>query len=165
MYLRILSWVLIGFFIFSGHTQAEIYKWVDENGVVQFSDKPPAQRNGNQGVTSVDIPRHAPSDSGDTEKQEGNISFGVSDKAKAMFQSAPKVELFTTSWCPYCEKARKYLGSRGIRYTEYDIEKDQVAARRKRELGSTKGVPFAVINGKKVQGFSEQAYARALDGK
>ena len=30
-----------------------------------------------------------------------------------------KVELYTTSWCPYCKKARDFFRSRGISFTEY----------------------------------------------
>ena len=34
------------------------------------------------------------------------------------------VELYITSWCPYCKKAIEYFESRGIKYKAYDIEKD-----------------------------------------
>ena len=44
----------------------------------------------------------------------------------------------------------------------YDVEKDKEAAARKKELSGRSGVPFAVINGKKIYGYSEDAYARAL---
>jgi glutaredoxin len=80
-------------------------------------------------------------------------------------QDAPKVELYITDWCPYCRKAIQFFQSRGIPITVYDIEKDRDAARRKNELDSRRGVPFAVINGRQIHGFSEQAYQRALDGK
>lgn len=80
-------------------------------------------------------------------------------------QDTPKVELYITDWCPYCQKAMKFFQMRGIPFTAYDIEKDRDAARRKNELDSRRGVPFAVINGRQVHGFSEQAYQRALDGK
>jgi glutaredoxin len=72
------------------------------------------------------------------------------------------VELFVTSWCPYCKKAINFFRSHDIPYVVYDIEKDPVAARRKRELDPSPGVPFALINGHKVRGYSEEAYSRAL---
>ena len=80
-------------------------------------------------------------------------------------QDAPKVELYITTWCPYCQKAMKFFESRGISFTAYDIEKDQDAARRKNQLDSRRGVPFALINGIPIHGYSEQAYLRALNAK
>ena len=44
----------------------------------------------------------------------------------------------------------------------YDIEKDKQAARRKNRLTGESGVPFAMINGQPVHGFSPGAYERAL---
>ena len=45
----------------------------------------------------------------------------------------------------------------------YDIEKDGAAAKRKKELDPGRGVPFAVINGIKVSGWSQRAYEAALE--
>jgi glutaredoxin len=73
------------------------------------------------------------------------------------------VELYVTSWCPYCRQAIDFFRSRGINYVVYDIEQDDNAARRKKELDPRKGVPFAVINGVKIHGFSEEAYLKALN--
>jgi glutaredoxin len=72
------------------------------------------------------------------------------------------IELFVTGWCPYCKSARRFSQSRGIAFKEYDIEKDTVAAARKNRLDGRRGVPFAIINGYGIHGFSEAAYARAL---
>jgi len=35
---------------------------------------------------------------------------------------AAPVTLYATSWCPYCERARKLLASKQVRYQEIDIE-------------------------------------------
>ncbi|MEZ4599547.1 MAG: glutaredoxin family protein [Syntrophotaleaceae bacterium] len=76
---------------------------------------------------------------------------------------SPQVELYVTSWCSYCKKAIQFFESRGIPHAVYDIEKDTSAARRKEELDPWPGIPFAVINGQKIHGFSEQAYLQALE--
>jgi glutaredoxin len=44
----------------------------------------------------------------------------------------------------------------------YDIEKDSKAAKRRDSLSPRQGVPFAVINGKKIYGFSAEVYSQAL---
>ncbi len=76
-----------------------------------------------------------------------------------------EVELYVTSWCPYCKKAINFFNARGIPFTAYDIEEDRSAARRKRQLDNRSGVPFAIINGQKIHGFSESSYSRALAGR
>jgi glutaredoxin len=70
--------------------------------------------------------------------------------------------LYTTSWCPWCKKAKAFFRSRGIAFIEYDIEKDKEAKRRKERIDRQTGVPFAVINGKGTNGYNEIAYINAL---
>ena len=100
------------------------------------------------------------------------ICFGVAFSSPAFSQAetkvhrkvqAPEVELYVTSWCPYCHKAKAFLDQRGIAYRAYDIERDPAAARRKQQLDTGRGVPFAVINGIKISGWSQQAYQTALE--
>lgn len=67
-----------------------------------------------------------------------------------------------TSWCPYCKKARQFFKSKGIKCKVYDIEKDAKAAARQRKPDSKKGVPFAVVIGVRIHGYSPENYARAL---
>ena len=73
-----------------------------------------------------------------------------------------KVEIYTTSWCRYCKNAIAFLRSNRIDYTQYDIEKDPKAAAKMKALGGKGGVPFAIINEKKIYGFSAESYKQAL---
>ncbi len=75
------------------------------------------------------------------------------------------VEIYITDWCPYCAQAVKFFQANQIRYVAYDIEKDREAAERYKKLSGRRGVPFAIIKGKKIHGFSEQTYSKALDLK
>jgi glutaredoxin 3 len=36
--------------------------------------------------------------------------------------TAPNVVVYATSWCPYCDRARKLLARKGVIFTEIDIE-------------------------------------------
>jgi glutaredoxin len=85
-----------------------------------------------------------------------------SDEKGGSGSERPQVELYVTSWCPYCKQATQFFRSRGIPFTAYDIERDKGAAQRKRQLDNRNGVPFALINGKAIHGFSAEAYERAL---
>jgi glutaredoxin 3 len=33
----------------------------------------------------------------------------------------PKVEIYTKMFCPYCVRAKRLLGDKGVRFEEYDI--------------------------------------------
>lgn len=73
-----------------------------------------------------------------------------------------RVEIYTTSWCPYCKKMRAYLNTRGVSYEDYDIEKDAQARVRHRQYGAT-GVPLLVVDGKSLgSGFSAEKIEAAL---
>jgi glutaredoxin len=95
------------------------------------------------------------------------LSFGEVSKTSgqalvAAAQPTAKVEIFITSWCPYCDQAIKFLKDNRIPYVAYDIEKDSKAAKRRDSLSPRQGVPFAIINGKKIYGYSAQVYSEAL---
>ena len=95
------------------------------------------------------------------------FSFGArTDSVAQPFMVAAQqnasVEIYVTSWCPYCKQAIKFLKAHNVKYVVYDIEKDSAAAERKERLSGQMGVPFAVINGKGIYGFSREAYSEAL---
>lgn len=89
-------------------------------------------------------------------------SLGAAENTLQGKTQSPEVELYVTSWCPYCKQARAFLDQQGIEYRVYDIERDPAAARRKQQLTAGRGVPFAIINGTKISGWSQQAYQAAL---
>jgi len=50
--------------------------------------------------------------------------------------SSPAVVMYTTSWCPYCERARKLLKSKNVSFSEIDIES---AAEKRAEMRNRSG--------------------------
>ena len=36
--------------------------------------------------------------------------------------SEPAVVMYTTGWCPYCDRARKLLARKNVAFTEVDVE-------------------------------------------
>lgn len=72
------------------------------------------------------------------------------------------VVMYSTSWCKYCKKARSLLEERGVKYTEYDIEKSEVGAAQYRAIRGS-GVPVLVIDGQVVRGFDANKIIRLLD--
>jgi mycoredoxin len=72
------------------------------------------------------------------------------------------VVLYSTSWCPYCEKTRQFLSQANIPFTEKDIEKSPQAAAEHRALGGV-GIPLTKINRRVVDGFDPQAIRAAIE--
>jgi glutaredoxin len=75
--------------------------------------------------------------------------------------AGPTVELYVTSWCPYCTKAKAFFDGKGIAYTLYDIDKDAAANLRFKRYGG-RGVPLIMINGKAIAGYSVAEFEKAL---
>jgi len=158
--------LIVVIFCFANQTLAKIYTWVDQDGVTHISDKPPTSDQNVENLETPDYPAPGP-DSANRQIVTKPISIKVPqentyNKSKDKLNHADDVEIYTTSWCPYCKQAIAFLRSHRINFRQYDVEKDRKAAARMRELGGTRGVPFAIINGKKIGGWSSNAYKQAL---
>jgi glutaredoxin/ribosomal protein L37AE/L43A len=76
-----------------------------------------------------------------------------------------EVVMFATSWCGYCAAARRFFADHGIKYVEYDIERDPDGARKYEKMGfKGTGVPVILIDGEVIHGFNEQTLRAALVG-
>ena len=159
-----LSIIIVTLVLFGTGSATEIYKWIDENGAIHFHQSPP--ENIKQPVTIKRLPTYQDNyrDNENTawKKSPANTSSNSPTNTRETYREAD-VELYVTSWCPYCKKASEFFRSRGIPFTEFDIEKDKRAARRKKRLTKENGVPFAIINGQPIHGFKRSAYERALN--
>jgi glutaredoxin-like YruB-family protein len=174
-----------------GTSSAEIYRWVDEKGVVHFSDSPTQHASETSVKENVSSPDPNPEEnvsspdpnpeekiSSPDPNPEGNSPptsetrtitlnpdfFKPLDEGRSnrVSVNAPTVEIYETNWCGYCKKAKEFFRSRGIKFKSYNIENDAAAARRMMTLTRRRAVPFVVINGQPIQGYSEQAYEQAL---
>lgn len=85
--------------------------------------------------------------------------------------SGPReVIMFSTQGCGYCNKARKFLTSKKIPFTELDVEEDPGAPARLQALGQKaglgarelQGVPILFIDGRPMIGWDERQAARLL---
>lgn len=70
--------------------------------------------------------------------------------------------MYCRSWCPDCSRARLWLRTHGIEFTEIDIERDPVEADRCRELAGKIVTPTFLIDGEVVVDFDEPALRRLL---
>jgi glutaredoxin len=81
-----------------------------------------------------------------------------------------EVVMFSTQGCGYCNKARKFLTSNRIPFTELDVEEDPSAPARLSSLGQKaglgprdlQGVPILFFDGKPMIGWDERRAAKLL---
>ncbi|MDZ7762920.1 MAG: glutaredoxin domain-containing protein [Melioribacteraceae bacterium] len=75
----------------------------------------------------------------------------------------PKVVMFSTQTCSFCNTAKRYFRENRIRFTDVDVSKDEKAARdMQRKTGQT-GVPVILINNRPIVGFDKNKIDRMLN--
>ena len=72
----------------------------------------------------------------------------------------PEVLIYTTSWCPFCRRAKALLKEKGVAFTELDIEADPARRKAMIESSGRSTVPQIFINETHVGGSDDLA---ALD--
>jgi len=65
----------------------------------------------------------------------------------------PRVIVFSTPTCSFCNMAKKYFREKGVRFRDVDVSRDPVAARDMVRRSGQQGVPVIDIGGKIVVGF------------
>jgi len=74
----------------------------------------------------------------------------------------PRVIVYSTSSCPWCNAAKRYLRERGIRFYDVDVSKDKKAAEEMVRKSGQMGVPVIDINGHIIVGFDRAKIDRLL---
>ncbi len=65
----------------------------------------------------------------------------------------PRVIIFSTPTCSFCNMAKKYFREKGIKFKDVDVSRDPIAARDMVRRSGQQGVPVIDIGGKIVIGF------------
>lgn len=129
--------LLAGLILFSANVYCKVYKWTDANGRVRYGDNKPES----------------------IKSQTLEIKENVYESPDIVSRPSEKVIMYSTSWCGYCKKARKYFRKNNIPYIDYDIEKDSSAKQRYDKLGGN-GVPLIRYKDKNMTGFSASRFER-----
>lgn len=77
-------------------------------------------------------------------------------------KAKPKVNVYTTTACPWCHVAKDFLRQHKIAFDEYDVGESEEAAKQMIEKSGQMGVPVIEINGQIIVGFDEAALKRLL---
>ena len=74
----------------------------------------------------------------------------------------PKVTVYSTMTCPWCQMTKAFLKESNISYQDVNVATDQKAAQEMIEKSGQMGVPVIDIDGKVIVGFDKKALRKAL---
>ena len=150
--LRVLLISLVSFCVLVPTGYAEIYRWVDGDGKVHFSNEQPKEVQSEQMKIQVNsLESISISDS----------EFLKERERKANLSSARKVVMYSASWCGYCRAARNYFRQEKIPFEEYDVEN----SKRGRDYAKidNAGVPIILVGKKRMLGFTAKRFQAMYD--
>lgn len=127
-------------------TAAQLYRWVDEKGNVEWRDTPP------------------PPTAKKVEQRDIRASTIETSELPYTLQQAVKnfpVTLWVTDCGDACTKARAHLNRRGIPYTESNPQSD--IAGFKKASGGDMQVPLLFVGSNRLKGYLESEWDAALD--
>ncbi len=67
----------------------------------------------------------------------------------------PRVVVFTTPSCPWCNRVKTYLRQKGVVFKNVDVSRDRRAAEDMVRRTGQQGVPVVLIGSKAVVGFDK----------
>ncbi|GAB4350730.1 MAG: glutaredoxin 3 [Gammaproteobacteria bacterium] len=68
-----------------------------------------------------------------------------------------EVVLYATASCPYCQRARRLLDRKGVRYEEISLDREPHRWEEMEQRSGRNTVPQLFIDGKSIGGFDEMA--------
>ncbi|WP_040209952.1 glutaredoxin family protein [Clostridium polynesiense] len=72
------------------------------------------------------------------------------------------IKVYSTTWCPWCVKVKKYLESKGYEYEEINVADEKEARDEVLNISGQRSVPVVDINGTVIVGFDREAIDNAL---
>jgi glutaredoxin 3 len=76
-----------------------------------------------------------------------------------------KVTIYSADWCAFCHAAKDYLGKKGVKFTEKDVERDETAAVEAVQKSKQTGIPVLDIDGTIIIGFDRPRIDAVLADK
>ena len=148
MKLAIFFCVLCMFAVYSAQS-ASLYKWVDNEGKVHYTEQPPPTSAAKK-VEEKTI--------GTTPTDDGQLPYATRLAANNF-----PVTLYNFGCGDACTKAREHLTRRGIPFTEKDTGTPEVQTELKKLIGSLEVPVLTVGSVTQLKGYKPEAWNTALD--
>lgn len=133
----------------ASHAQTNVYRWVDKDGKVHFSDTPP------------------PKDAKDSsQKRMGGGAVAAPQVPFATQEAARRnpVTMYSSTQCgELCDQGRALLGKRGVPFSEKYADVDAKDGEAVKEMTGKLQVPVLKVGDRHVQGYREDLWNSALD--
>ena len=126
----------------------QVYRWVDADGRVQYSDQPPPA--GTKNVQEKNV--------GGNSIQNNDLSLVAQDA-----QKKNPVTVYTSECGEACDAAKAYLNKRGIPHTVVDPTRSLELNKKFKEETGGVVVPVLKVGDKRLAGWSESSWASSLD--
>ena len=140
--------VLTALVLLASSAQAQVYRWVDENGRVRYTDTPPPAS-----AKAVERKKYGGS---------GSADAGIPYATQRAMREFP-VSLYTAPECgKLCADAKALLDKRGIPHREITVSGNEAIEDLKKASGKIQ-VPTLVVGADSVSGFEATAWNMALD--
>ena len=69
--------------------------------------------------------------------------------------SQARIVMYSSGWCPYCQRARNLLGTRNLSFEEIDVEADPKSQEEMKSRSGRNTVPQIFIGATHVGGFDD----------
>ena len=73
------------------------------------------------------------------------------------------IKIYSTSWCPACVKAKKYLGLKGLAFSEINVADAHEDREEVFKVSGQRTLPVLDINGEIIVGFDKSAIDKAIN--
>lgn len=142
-------------------TSQIVYLGRDAAGNITTSSQPPTDY---KPVPFTPLP---PQSAQSTTQNQSRARAPSPSAARSGVVMAPQgLVLYAADWCPYCRKARQYLKSQGIAYTEINIgTQDGSQAFDTANGDGRRGIPLLVSGQRQIRGFNPASYDAFFSAK
>ena len=137
--------------MFGMSAHAGMYKLVNPDGSVTYTDRIPDTKSTTVKVTEIKVKTYPEPVNVQPAQKSGFMPSAIQGK---------KLTMFSATWCGVCRQAKAYLNAQKIPYDEVDVDSPSGAARFA-GLGG-KGVPMFQVGTATVTGFSPEGIAGLL---
>ena len=79
-----------------------------------------------------------------------------------MNASVNPVVMYTTDWCPYCSRARRLFETKGVAFTDIDVDTTEGARAEMQKRSGCTSVPQIFIGARHLGGYDD---VKALDDR
>ena len=120
---------------------AQLYRWVDEQGQVHYSDQPPP--------TNI--------------KKTQRIKTPASHAGAETGRVKAAVVLYSAACGATCDQAAEFLSKRGVAFTLKSADKDPAAAEDLKKRTGDLGVPVLMVGDSMQRGYSPSVWDKMLE--